>query len=61
LVVYTNAPGKARTLLEIRDGFSPGATPDAELQPLIGALLGDSAPVQSALPTEASFSYLRAS
>lgn len=58
MVVYTNAPGYARTLLEIRDGFSPGATPDAELQPLIGALLGDSVPVHSALPTEASWRHV---
>jgi hypothetical protein len=43
LAVYTNAPGYARTLLELGDGQTPVEDPEPEVRRLIGALLGPTA------------------
>jgi hypothetical protein len=57
LAVYTNAPGYARTLLELADGLTPGEDPEPEVRRLSIALLGPTA-VHTAPMSDASWDHI---
>jgi BirA family transcriptional regulator, biotin operon repressor / biotin---[acetyl-CoA-carboxylase] ligase len=57
LAVYTNAPGYARTLLELGKGLTPSGDPEPEVRRLIGALLGPTA-VHVAPMSDASWGHI---
>jgi BirA family transcriptional regulator, biotin operon repressor / biotin---[acetyl-CoA-carboxylase] ligase len=57
LAVYTNAPGYARTLLELGDGLTPGEDPEPAGRRLSVALLGPTA-VHTAPMPDASWGHI---